>query len=446
MSLAERTPENTIMLRKRIQLGLIHVAVAMTLVPINSTLNRVMIKELAISATLVAAMASLPYLLSPIQVAIGSYSDRNPLWGLNRTPYILLGILLCVAGVSLSPHAAFLIADSFWMGLVVGILAFGAWGMGYNLAAVSYLSLASELSGKKERGVTIAVMWFMMIVGIIFTSLTLSNLVDPYTPEALMRSFWIIAGAALFLGLIGLIALEERTPGERAEWEERHGWSSMARAVFSNPQAKLFFVYLVILLAALLGQDILLEPFAGEAFDMSVRETTRITSLWGVFVLIALLVAGMLEKRLNKRKVAAWGNWGALIGFVMIALSGGIINQTIFYSGVILLGIGTGVSTVSNLSLMLDMTVDGNVGLFIGAWGMANAISRLIGNLLAGTGRDLVGEIAQNPVVSYVFVFSLMALMLLASLILLGRVNVEAFREGVDETPIIERAALSGDV
>ena len=70
------------MLRKRIQLGLIHVAVAMTLVPINSTLNRVMIKELAIPATLVAVMASLPYLLSPIQVAIGSYSGRIILWWL----------------------------------------------------------------------------------------------------------------------------------------------------------------------------------------------------------------------------------------------------------------------------------------------------------------------------------------------------------------------------
>ena len=70
------------MLVKRIQLGLIHAAVAMTLVPINSTLNRVMIKELALSATLVAALASLPYLFSPIQVAIGSFSDRHPLFGL----------------------------------------------------------------------------------------------------------------------------------------------------------------------------------------------------------------------------------------------------------------------------------------------------------------------------------------------------------------------------
>ena len=61
------------MFLKRLQLGLIHVAVAMTLVPINSTLNRVMIKELALSATLVAILASLPYLFAPmhhIQTAI----------------------------------------------------------------------------------------------------------------------------------------------------------------------------------------------------------------------------------------------------------------------------------------------------------------------------------------------------------------------------------------
>ena len=92
------------MLRKRIQLGLIHVAVAMTLVPINSTLNRVMIKELAISATMVALLASLPYLFSPVQVAIGSFSDRHPLLGLRRTPYILVGLFLCVAGVIARLH------------------------------------------------------------------------------------------------------------------------------------------------------------------------------------------------------------------------------------------------------------------------------------------------------------------------------------------------------
>src|SRR4030066_952338 len=98
---------------KRLQLGLIHVAVAMTLVPINSTLNRVMIKELAISATVVAILASLPYLFSPIQVAIGAYSDRHPIFGLRRTPYILAGLILCVIGVIVSPQGAVLMADNF---------------------------------------------------------------------------------------------------------------------------------------------------------------------------------------------------------------------------------------------------------------------------------------------------------------------------------------------
>src|SRR4030065_1745209 len=108
------------MFLKRFQLGLIHVAVAMTLVPINSTLNRVMIKELAISATLVALLASLPYLFSPIQVAIGSYSDRHPIFGFRRTPYILAGLILCVRGVVVSPQVAFLMADNSSLALLGG--------------------------------------------------------------------------------------------------------------------------------------------------------------------------------------------------------------------------------------------------------------------------------------------------------------------------------------
>ena len=91
---------------KRIQLGLIHVAVAMTLVPINSTLNRVMIKELSLSALLVGILAALPYVFSPIQVAIGSFSDRHPIFGWRRTPYIFLGLLLCVFGVIAAPYVA----------------------------------------------------------------------------------------------------------------------------------------------------------------------------------------------------------------------------------------------------------------------------------------------------------------------------------------------------
>lgn len=431
---------------KRFQLGLIHVAVAITLVPINSTLNRVMIKELAISATLVAVLVSLPYVFSPVQVAIGAYADRHPIGGRRRTPYIVLGLLMCVAGSLLAPYAAFALAGSGWLGLLLSLLAFGAWGTGYNLAAVSYLSLTSELWDEKGRGRTISVMWFMMIVAIIATSIGVARIVTPYTAAALQRAFWAVGGVALVLGFLGMIRLEPAFVAGQSRTQERHSWSTMARAILMNRQATLFFWYLILMLAAILGQDVLLEPFGAEAFGLAVNETTRITSLWGAFVLVTLLAAGPLQARFGKRRVAVWGAWGALIGFVIIALSGLALSSAVFYAGVVLLGLGTGLATVANLALMLDMTTPESVGLFIGAWGMANALARLVGSVLGGAVRDAVTRFADHPAIGYVVVFVIEALLLLASLILLRWIDVGAFREETEKaTTVAERAALLGE-
>lgn len=432
------------MFLKRFQLGLIHVAVAMTLVPINSTLNRVMIKELAISATLVAILASLPYLFSPIQVAIGSYSDRHPLFGFRRTPYILAGLILCVIGLIVSPQVAFLMHDNLPLGLLAGLLAFGAWGMGYNLSAVSYLSLASELSGENERGKTIATMWFMMISAIILTAIGLSRMVDPYTPQALIRAFGVVAVIALLLGLIGLIKLEPRSLQRRAT-SESYTVKQMTSAITANPVARVFFVYLLLLLAAILGQDVLLEPFGAEAFGMTVTQTTRITSLWGTFVLLAIIVAGLLEGRVSKRLVAQLGNTGALLGFIVIVLSGILIDKTVFYTGVTLLGIGTGLSTVANLSLMFDLTIPGMIGLYIGAWGFSNALSRLVGSVLGGVVRDVVTQASGHALSGYLVVFGIEALMLLIATVMLYRININAFKKQVQEPSFVEKVAIAAE-
>ena len=434
------------MFRRRLQLGLIHMAVAMTLVPINSTLNRVMIKELAISATLVAIMASLPYLFSPIQVAIGSFSDRHPILGRRRTPYIALGLLLTVAGVILSPEVAFLMADNFWLGFGLGILIFGAWGMGFNFATVSYFSLASEISGEKGRSRTIAIMFFMMISAIIVTSIGLGHLLDPYSPALLERAFRIVGLVALAIGTLGLLGLEPRTPKEiEPQKEARQGLGSLIQMVFGNRQVSLFFWYLILLLAAILGQDILLEPFAGEAFGLPVEATTRITSIWGTCVLLSLLIAGLLEGRIAKQTVVKIGAVAAIIAFITIAVSGVILNKSLFYTGVLILGLATGVSTVSNLSLMLDMTVAGQVGMFIGAWGMADALARLTGSVLSGFVRDSVSQVAHSPVTGYVIVFFLEAAMLVISLVLLRRIDVSLFQRQAAQVSMVERAAIASE-
>jgi BCD family chlorophyll transporter-like MFS transporter len=285
----------------------------------------------------------------------------------------------------------------------------------------------------------------MMITSIIITAIALSQMVDPYTPQALTRAFRTIGAAALLIGLLGVIGVEQRNARMRPA-SDSYSWSTLTRFILGNRQARVFFVYLVILLAALLGQDILLEPFGGEAFGLSVKQTTRITSIWGVCVLAALLVAGFLETRLSKRSVALIGGWGALGGFVFIALSGVLLSSAVFYLGVVLLGIGTGLSTVSNLSLMLDMTTAGKVGLFIGAWGMANAFSRLLGSVIGGAVRDLVTALVGSPVIAYVVVFTILAGIMLSSVILLGRIDVGAFRAAADaDAPLVERAAIAGD-
>ena len=429
------------MVLKRIQLGLVHVAVAMTLVPINSTLNRVMIRELALSATLVAILASLPYLFSPLQMAVGAFSDRHPLFGLKRTPYILIGILLCVAGVIISPWAAFRLAQGGAAGILAGLLPFLAWGMGYNISSVSYLSLASEISSEGGRSKTIAVMWFMMIVSIILTAIGLSRMVDPYTPDALISAFRNIGLTALFVGGIALIGLEPRIAPDRAP-VKNPTLREMSNAILGNPQAQRFFVYLLLLLAAIFGQDILLEPFAAEAFNWTVTQTTRLTSLWGGFVLLAILFAGVLERRLPRRTVAQVGNLGALTGFVLILAGGGLRESLVFYAGVVLLGAGTGISTVANLALMFDLTLPGQTGLFIGAWGFSNALSRLAGAVLGGAVRDLVTIASDNTLSGYLIVFAIEAAMLLAAVFLFGQIDVNAFRKAATSS-VLERAAMS---
>jgi BCD family chlorophyll transporter-like MFS transporter len=220
----------------------------------------------------------------------------------------------------------------------------------------------------------------------------------------------------------------------------------MAQGIWGNSQARLFFWYLIVLLAALLGQDILLEPFAAEAFGMSVRETTQITSFWGIFVMLALILTGWLESRYPKHQIAFWGGWGAFLGFGLITFSGFIQSQAWFFTGVLFLGVGTGISTVSNLSLMLDMTMAGQVGQFIGAWGMANAISRLVGSVLGGAGRDVLARLTKDAIFGYTMVFGMMAVFMLISLVLLRKISVQEFQKNSDQQSVIERAAIAGDV
>lgn len=432
------------MFLKRLQLAFIHTAVAMTLVPLTGTLNRVMIFDFGLSKTIFTLLAIFPYIFSPIQVAIGSYADRHPILGYRRTPHILLGLILCAAGLSISAFMVSIIQENFPLGILIGLFSFFLWGMGYHFSAVSYFSLADEISGEKGRGTTIAIMFFMMVLGIIAASQTVSHIATEATFESLSRAFWLIAAAALVLGLFGLIRLEPRFKNSPSDPLPRtHTLREMYAVITANPIARVFFIYLLLLLAAILGQDVLLEPFGAQAFGMSIAETSRIVSYSQSLTLIAFFVAGFMEGRVSKKKIAQIGNICAILGFLLIVASGIARSLGIFYPGIMLLGFGTGIATVANLSLMYNLTVRDKVGLYIGAWGFSNGLSRLVGLLMAGVVADVATKLSGNALNGYLIVFGLEALMLFIAAIMLHRIDVQAFRRKVNEPSLVEKVAIA---
>ena len=349
--------------------------------------------------------------------------------------------------MAVAPQIALLMSNNLTLGIIVGIFAFGMWGMGYNLSAVCYLSLASELSGEKGRGKTIATMFTVMVIGLIVTGLSLSRMVPTYIPEVLNRAFLIVAASALTLGLLGLFKLEPRFDSSSTKTKsDTHTVKEMTAAITENPVAKIFFVYLLLLLAAILGQDVLLEPFGAQAFGMTLEQTSRIVSITNSFTLIAFVIAGFLDGRIKKKYVAQMGNLGALIGFITIVLSGMTASLTSFYVGITLLGLGTGLSTIANLSLMFDLTVPEKVGLYIGAWGFSNGLSRLIGLLMAGVVADLATNFTGNPLSGYLIVFGLEALMLFIAAIMLYRIDVGAFQKKAYDPSFTDKVALAARV
>jgi BCD family chlorophyll transporter-like MFS transporter len=93
-------------LSRLLRLSLFQVSVGMALVLLVGTLNRVMIVELKVPATLVAVMVSLPVLYAPLRALIGFRSDthRSAL-GWRRVPFIWMGTMMQFGGLAMMPFA-----------------------------------------------------------------------------------------------------------------------------------------------------------------------------------------------------------------------------------------------------------------------------------------------------------------------------------------------------
>ena len=414
------------------QITLVHVGVSITVVPVTSTLNRVMIADMKMPVTLVAILVALPYLLSPLQIFLGNWSDRHPAADYHRTPWILLGGLLAATGSYFTVHVAYLLDNNLVMGLWAAAIVFCLWGAGINAASVSYLSLVTELADENGRSRAVSIMWTAMIASTIATSLGLSRMLA--TPTALSKETLTTAFGAIWLVsvifvLIGSYRIEPRASARTDPPANSADDPMLAlRLLALNPQARRFFVYLMIILISIHAQDVLLEPFGAEALGMSVAVTSRLTSIWGAGIFITLLAGILFVKRFGKKNGANVGALVTAVAFACIIATGLLGNSNLFIGSVFLLGLGGGLMTVSNLSFMLDMTVPQAAGLYIGAWSVANFAGQAIGNVFSGILWDLFFLLTGNPLMGYSAVFSLEIVGLLLAVWLFRSISVEQFR------------------
>lgn len=432
--------------RRVIQLAAVHVGVSITVVPITGTLNRVMIADLHWSAFWVSLLVSLPYLLSPLQVIVGNWADHHPLAGRRRSPWIVMGGLMAAFGGYFTAHAVTFMTTHPNMGSLVTLSTFLLWGLGVNIASVSYLSLVTDLTSDRPgwRSRTVSVMWTAMILSTIITGIGLSLLLEPFSLEALYTSFGVVWMVSSLLVLVGASNLEPppETFGTRGHSADNpiHAYVALT----GNPSARRFFFYLLLVLVSIHAQDVLLEPFGAEVLEMPVAQTTRLASIWGIGVFVTLTGGLPLVRRMGKKAAANLGAWITAAAFGAIIVTGSAHQTNAFMGAVLVLGLGGGLMTVSNLSFMLDMTVPSAAGLYMGAWGVANFAGQALGNITSGLLRDTILRFTGLAALGYYTVFGLEIAGLLGAIWLFRSISVEAFQRDA-QVQLADVLALATD-
>ena len=133
--------------------------------------------------------------------------------------------------------------------------------------------------------------------------------------------------------------------------------------------------------------------------------------------------------RLGKNNTARLGCILVAASFALIIGSGLTGNPDALKGAMLLFGVAAGITTIASISLMLDLTAAQTAGTFVGAWGLAQSLSRGIAIALGGQILDIGNFIFDSTWLAYSLVFFCEALCIIGAVILLNQVNVKEFQE-----------------
>ena len=210
-------------LPRLLRLSLFQASVGMALVLLIGTLNRVMIVELGVPASLVGVMISLPLVFAPFRALIGFQSDthRSAL-GWRRTPFIHRGAMVQFGGLAIMPFAVLVLAGAghaahapVWIGLAAAALAFLLVGAGLHTTQTVGLALATDLAATESQPKVVGLMYVMLLFGMIVSALGFGAILADFTAGRLVQ---VIQGAAVATILLNGIALWKQEPRRSAAY------------------------------------------------------------------------------------------------------------------------------------------------------------------------------------------------------------------------------------
>ena len=412
--------------------GLVQAALGAIVVLTTSTINRVMIVELALPAIVPGLLVTWHYALQVLRPSWGHGSDK----GGRRTPWIIAGMgTLAVGGfgAALSVH---LMQQNMWVGSIAAILSFTLIGAGVGAAGTSLLVLLANQVEEKRRAAAATIVWIMMIAGFIVTAGLAGHFLDPFSTGRLLTVAACICSASFLLTLVAVRGLEtDRVVAKRDE--DKVPFKQAIAEVWADQTARRFAIFIFVSMLAYSAQDLILEPFAGLVFGLTPGQTTSLSGVQNSGVLVGMVLVGvastLLPRLLALRSWTVLGCIGsafALAGLVMAARvgPGWPLKPSVFA-----LGFCNGVFAVAAIGSMFNMASSGTAreGVRMGLFGASQAIAFGIGGFAGTALADVSRMVLGSPVMAYATVFAVEAGFFIFAALLATAVGA---RDGFGET------------
>jgi BCD family chlorophyll transporter-like MFS transporter len=388
-----------------IRLGLVQMALGGIVVLTTSTLNRLMVVELSLAAVLPGALVALHYGIQITRPNWGFLSDK----GGNRTRWILRGMLILAAGGILAALGVVEMEASYSVGLTLSILAYALIGLGAGAAGTSVLALLATATAPHRRAAAATITWLMMIFGIAMTAGVVGQLLDPYSPQVLIKVVSGVAAAALAITVLATWRIER---GIEAEPEPNpvpflEGLSE----VWAEPKARHFTIFVFLSMTAYFMQELILEPYAGLVFGFTPGESTTLSGIQNGGVFLGMLTVGIAATALRFGSLRNWvigGCLGSAASLCVIAMLGQAALPESLLPAVFALGFFNGAFAVAAIGSMMALAGEGREkreGTRMGLWGAAQAIAAGFGGLSGAAAADIMRTLtADAPAFGAVFV------------------------------------------